>query len=294
MLGSRSKERNRDWRQIRPISFSEQKVPAVRYRHCATLSSLALLFGMSESQGQSAPPSPTSEVVPICHKAKTCPTAKTDEACTASEEMGSAKECPKVCIPKPICQPLFKRPLLAKKCEKCEKCEKSKPCPTPEITVILKQPNVGTPVGAPRPNYGAPQAVPSTFLVPQMGYQMVPVVTMQAVPTMTYGVATGTINSYAAPSCGVGQAPPGFGAGPPVCGSGPKVGVGNPKFGAGNGDLDAEISRLSKEITRIDDRITDEIATLNESIEAVKKRVLRNAELHAELEKKLKSNGTIK
>src|SRR5258708_6176863 len=68
---------------------------------------------------------------------------------------------------------------------------------------------------APAPDCNPPATPPAagqqSYLVPQMSYTMQPVVTMQAVPTVTYGVVTGP-----APPAAVPYLVPPYAAAPPA------------------------------------------------------------------------------
>jgi hypothetical protein len=103
---------------------------------------------------------------------------------------------------------------------------------------------------------------------------MMPVVSMQPVPTMTYGLAA------AAPAVPCSAPPPAsYGAAP--CAQPPATGCGAPgQFGLGSTsrDLDAEISRIKSELTGLNGKLTD-LAT----------RVKTNAEWQQNLEERLKA-----
>jgi len=100
-----------------------------------------------------------------------------------------------------------------------------------------------------------------------MSYQMVPTVSMQAVPTMTYG-------TNPLPPC---AAPPSVGVGSCAQPQGNNVGGGQgQRIGLTTKDIDAEIDRLTNEIRELG------------------KRVLTNAQKHRELEEKLKKDPEIR
>ena len=243
----------------------------MQHRTRTVLSCLAIVLGVSTGRGQPVLPPPSP-----------CP----------------PQDCPKVCLPKPSCCGLFKKPAHT-----CAACEKTLTAPAPKITVIVPPPVVEfrtvpapaasapvcakapvcTKVAAPVPTYAAPQpvyaapplvyAAPAPFyaappvMVPQMSYQMVPTVSMQAVPTMTYG-------TNPLPPC---AAPPSVGVGSCAQPQGNNVGGGQgQRFGLTTKDIDAEIDRLTNEIRELG------------------KRVLTNAQKHRELEEKLKKDPEIR
>jgi hypothetical protein len=180
----------------------------------------------------------------------------------------------------------------------CAPCEKHGPVATPKITVIVPPPEVvvrsapaaapcgpvctkgplchkaAAPVAAPRPVAAPTYAAPAPVLVPQLSYQMMPVVSMQPVPTMTYGLAA------AAPAVPYSAPPPvSYGAVP--CAQPPATGCGAPgQFGLGSAsrDLDAEISRIKSELTGLNGKLTD-----------LANRVKTNAEWQQNLEERLKA-----
>jgi hypothetical protein len=90
------------------------------------------------------------------------------------------------------------------------------PQPIPKITVVVPPPQVvfrpastAGPCGAghacvkrpaaPVAPPAAPPTAPQSYLVPQLSYALQPVVSMQAVPTVSYGVVAGPVPPVAAP-----------------------------------------------------------------------------------------------
>jgi hypothetical protein len=182
----------------------------MRIRPILTLSCAVLAMGAANLFGQTALPSPSPAPVPPAVTSD-CPPVSTG-CCQPVGPVCPPKPC-SICGAKSFCEHL--------KCSVPNKC--AQPAVCPKITVVMPQPEVvvrpaghpssccakGAPVGAsPRVPVGATGAA-GPILVPQLSYTMQPVVqqvvTMQAVPTVTYGVAVGVSQGVGiAPGVGVG------------------------------------------------------------------------------------------
>ncbi len=207
----------------------------MRYTFLIAWSSLAVAIGVAHAAEPAITPAPELYQLPAVAMPP-APAAASGTVIGAADAPAAtvsppvidgpcpAPGCPKVCLPKALCHPLLKCPILPSKC--VEKC----PAPGPRVRVVRPRPQIIEEVeevaspscremfsrGLGRgSSFGVSGGAPAPVLVPQMSYSMMPVVSLQAVPTVSYGLATassvgfGTGQSFGfAP--GVGQ---GFGFG---------------------------------------------------------------------------------
>lgn len=198
-------------------------------------------------------------------------------------------------VPTECCPPKSCEPCPIKSfCDhfKCAPINKCASAPAPQITVIVPPPKVvyktpcapKTPAPPLAPRTAAPPAAPTAatqpYLVPQMTYTMQPVVTMQAVPTMSYGVVhgpaqpVGAVPYAAAPLAAPYPAAPLAAPTAPQCPPCPPAAPLSPF-----GDVEAvvKVIRLLKEVSGLGTPANDSGTDLSKSIASL------DAKLDAEI-----------